>query len=64
MQVDYASASAPIIDQEVTQVLEDVIGGAEDLINNKTSNHINIINNTIDHIKRLKINSIWPTAFT
>ena len=26
------------------------------LINKKTSNHINIINNTIDHIKRLKIN--------
>ena len=25
------------------------------LINNKTSNHINIINNTIDHIRRLKI---------
>ena len=25
------------------------------LINKKTSNHINIINNTIDHIKRLKI---------
>ena len=26
------------------------------LINKKTSNHIQIINNTIDHIKRLKIN--------
>ena len=25
------------------------------LINKKTSNHINIINNTIEHIKRLKI---------
>ena len=25
------------------------------LINKKTSNHINIINNTIDHIRRLKI---------
>ena len=25
------------------------------LINKKTSNHIKIINNTIDHIKRLKI---------
>ena len=25
------------------------------LINKKTSNHINIINNTIDHITRLKI---------
>ena len=33
VQVDYASASAPIIDQEVTQVLEDVIGGAEGIKN-------------------------------
>ena len=29
IQVDYKSAAASIIDQEVTQVLEDVIGGAE-----------------------------------
>ena len=29
IQVDYQSASAPIIDQEITQVIEDVIGGAE-----------------------------------
>ena len=33
VQVDYKSASAPIIDQEVTQVLEDVIGGAEGIKN-------------------------------
>ena len=33
VQVDYASAAAPIIDQEVTQVLEDVIGGAEGIKN-------------------------------
>ncbi len=33
VQVDYTSASAPIIDQEVTQVLEDVIGGAEGIKN-------------------------------
>jgi len=40
IQVDYASASAPIIDQEVTQVLEDVIGGAEGIknIDSKSSN--------------------------
>ena len=40
VQVDYASASAPIIDQEVTQVLEDVIGGAEVIknIDSKSSN--------------------------
>ena len=29
VQVDYKSASASIVDQEVTQVVEDVIGGAE-----------------------------------
>ena len=29
VKVDYKSASAPIVNQEVTQVLEDVIGGAE-----------------------------------
>ncbi len=29
IKVDYKSASAPIIDQEVTQIIEDVIGGAE-----------------------------------
>ncbi len=33
IKVDYKSASAPIIDQEVTQVLEDVIGGAEGIKN-------------------------------
>ena len=40
VQVDYASASAPIIDQEVTQVLEEVIGGAEGIknIDSKSSN--------------------------
>ncbi len=29
IQVDYQSASAPIIDQEITQIIEYVIGGAE-----------------------------------
>jgi len=33
IQVDYKSASAPIIDQEVTQVIEDVVGGAEGIKN-------------------------------
>jgi hydrophobe/amphiphile efflux-1 (HAE1) family protein len=33
IKVDYRSASAPIIDQEVTQVIEDVIGGAEGIKN-------------------------------
>ena len=33
IKVDYKSASADIIDQEVTQVLEDVIGGAEGIKN-------------------------------
>ena len=29
VQVDYQSASAPIVDQEITQIIEDVVGGAE-----------------------------------
>jgi hydrophobe/amphiphile efflux-1 (HAE1) family protein len=33
INVDYKSASAPIIDQEVTQVIEDVVGGAEGIKN-------------------------------
>ncbi len=33
IKVDYRSASASIIDQEVTQVIEDVIGGAEGIKN-------------------------------
>ena len=33
IKVDYKSASAPIIDQEVTQVIEDVVGGAEGIRN-------------------------------
>ena len=31
VKVEYKSASAPIVDEEITQVLEDVIGGAEEL---------------------------------
>ena len=38
IKVDYKSASAPIIDQEVTQVIEKVIGGIEGVKNiNSTS---------------------------
>jgi len=33
VQVDYQSASAPIVDQEITQIIEDVIGGAEGVKN-------------------------------
>ena len=33
IKVDYKSASAQVIDQEVTQVIEDVIGGAEGIKN-------------------------------
>ena len=33
VQVDYKSAAASIVDQEVTQVVEDVIGGAEGIKN-------------------------------
>jgi len=33
IQVDYKSAAATIIDQEVTQIIEDVIGGAEGIKN-------------------------------
>ncbi len=33
IQVDYQSASAPIVDQEITQIIEDVVGGAEGIKN-------------------------------
>ena len=51
IQVDYKSASAPIIDQEVTQVIEDVIGGAEgikniDSVSENGKSTINIIFDT------------------
>ena len=46
IKVDYKSASAPIIDQEVTQVLEDVVGGAEGIknIDSKSENGSSTIN--------------------
>ena len=33
VKVNYKSASAPIIDQEITQIIEDVVGGAEGIKN-------------------------------
>ena len=44
--MDYKSASAPIIDQEVTQIIEDVIGGAEGIknIDSKSENGSSTIN--------------------
>ena len=46
IKVDYKSASAPIIDQEVTQVIEDVVGGAEGIknINSVSENGSSTIN--------------------
>ena len=51
VKVNYKSASAPIIDQEVTQVIEDVVGGAEGIKNIDSSSEngsstINIVFNT------------------
>jgi len=50
IKVDYKSASAPIIDQEVTQVIEDVIGGAEGIknINSTSENGRSTINVVFD----------------
>ena len=46
IKVEYKSASAPIIDQEVTQVIEDVVGGAEGIknIDSKSENGSSTIN--------------------
>ncbi len=50
IQVDYKSASASIVDQEVTQVVEDVIGGAEGIknIDSKSENGRSTINIEFD----------------
>jgi len=50
IKVDYKSASAPIVDEEVTQVLEDVIGGAEGIknIDSKSENGKSTINVEFD----------------
>ena len=45
-KINYKSASASIVDQEVTQVVEDVIGGAEGIknIDSKSENGRSTIN--------------------
>ena len=50
VQVEYQSASAPIVDESVTQVLEDVIGGAEGIknIDSKSENGKSTINIEFD----------------
>ena len=50
VQVDYKSAAASIVDQEVTQVVEDVIGGAEGIknIDSKSENGRSTINVEFD----------------
>ncbi len=50
IQVDYKSAAATIVDQEVTQVVEDVVGGAEGIknIDSKSENGRSTINVEFD----------------
>ena len=50
IQVDYKSAAASVVDQEVTQVVEDVIGGAEGIknIDSKSQNGRSTINVEFD----------------
>jgi len=50
VQVDYKSAAASVVDQEVTQVVEDVIGGAEGIknIDSKSENGRSTINVEFD----------------
>ena len=50
IKVEYKSASAPIVDEEVTQVIEDVIGGAEGVknIDSKSENGKSTINVEFD----------------
>ena len=50
VQINYKSASASIVDQEVTQVVEDVIGGAEGIknIDSKSENGRSTINVEFD----------------
>jgi len=50
VKVEYSSASAPIVDEEVTQVIEDVIGGAEGIknIDSKSENGKSTINIEFD----------------
>ena len=50
IQVDYKSAAASIVDQEVTQIVEDVVGGAEGIknIDSKSENGRSTINVEFD----------------
>ena len=50
IQIDYKSAAASIVDQEVTQVIEDVIGGAEGIknIDSRSENGRSTINVEFD----------------
>ncbi len=50
IKVEYKSASAPIVDEEVTQVIEEVIGGAEGIknIDSKSENGKSTINIEFD----------------
>ncbi len=50
IQVNYSSAAASIVDQEVTQVIEDVVGGAEGIknIDSKSENGRSTINVEFD----------------
>ena len=50
VQVDYKSAAAAVVDQEVTQIMEDVIGGAEGIknIDSKSENGRSTINVEFD----------------
>ena len=48
VKVDYKSASAPIIDQEITQVIEDVIGAEDKKYDSKSENGRSSINIEFD----------------
>ena len=56
VKVDYKSASAPIVDQEITQVIEDVIGGAEGIknIDSKSENGRSSINIEFDTYRYIR----------
>ena len=51
VKVEYKSASSLIIDEEVTQVIEDVVGGAEGIknIDSKSSNGSTVIASIVEY---------------
>ena len=55
VKVDYKSASAPIVNQEVTQVLEDVIGDKEP----KNVKGIKIKNVKTNNVEELKLDGVF-----